>query len=48
MTHLGSLSMKIMTIRNEEITIPNAIVVSNATTNFSRYASSEGYSSRRR
>ena len=41
-THLGSLSMKIMTSRNEEITIPNAIVVSNATTNFSRHAGNEG------
>jgi small-conductance mechanosensitive channel len=35
-THLGTLSTKIKTIRNEEITIPNAIVVSNATTNYTR------------
>jgi small-conductance mechanosensitive channel len=37
-THLGSLSTKVRTPRNEEITIPNAIVVSNATTNFTRNA----------
>jgi small-conductance mechanosensitive channel len=37
-THLGSLSTKIRTSRNEEITIPNAIVVSNATTNYTRNA----------
>jgi small-conductance mechanosensitive channel len=37
-THLGSLSTKVRTPRNEEITIPNAIVVANATTNFTRNA----------
>jgi small-conductance mechanosensitive channel len=37
-THLGSLSTKVLTPRNEEVTIPNAIVVSNATTNFTRNA----------
>jgi small-conductance mechanosensitive channel len=37
-THLGSLSTKVRTSRNEEITIPNAIVVSNATTNYTRNA----------
>lgn len=37
-THLGSLSTKVRTPRNEEITIPNAVVVSNATTNFTRNA----------
>ena len=36
--HLGALSTKIKTARNEEITIPNAIVVSHATTNYSRNA----------
>ena len=36
-THLGALSTKVKTARNEEITIPNAIVVSQATTNYSRY-----------
>jgi small-conductance mechanosensitive channel len=35
---LGTLSTKIKTLRNEEITIPNALVVSQATTNYSRHA----------
>ena len=35
---LGTLSTKIKTPRNEEVTIPNALVVSNAATNFSRHA----------
>jgi small-conductance mechanosensitive channel len=37
-THLGSLSTKILTPRKEEVTIPNALVVSNSTTNFTRNA----------
>jgi small-conductance mechanosensitive channel len=37
-THLGSLSTKVVTPRNEEVTLPNALVVSNATTNFTRNA----------
>jgi small-conductance mechanosensitive channel len=41
-THLGTLSTKVRTPRNEEITIPNAVVVSNATTNFSRHAERDG------
>ena len=41
-THLGTLSTKVRTPRNEEITIPNAVVVSNATTNFSRHAEHDG------
>jgi small-conductance mechanosensitive channel len=41
-THLGSLSMKLRTARNEEITIPNAVVVANQTVNFSRLADSDG------
>ncbi len=41
-THLGTLAMKIKTPKREEITIPNAVVVSNATTNFSRLAATEG------
>jgi small-conductance mechanosensitive channel len=41
-THLGTLATKIKTPRHEEITIPNAVVVSNATTNYSRHASEEG------
>ena len=36
--HLGTLSTKIRTPRNEEITIPNGIVVSHAATNYSRNA----------
>jgi small-conductance mechanosensitive channel len=41
-THLGTLATKIKTPRHEEITIPNAVVVSNATTNYSRHAEDEG------
>jgi small-conductance mechanosensitive channel len=41
-THLGSLSTKVKTPRGEEVTIPNGVVVSNVTTNFSRLADSEG------
>jgi len=41
-THLGTLSTKVRTPRNEEITIPNAVVVSNAMTNFSRHAERDG------
>jgi small-conductance mechanosensitive channel len=41
-THLGALSTKLTTPRNEEITIPNAVVVSNSTTNFSRHARDAG------
>ena len=37
-THLGTLSTKVKTPRNEEVTIPNALVVSNAATNYSRHA----------
>jgi small-conductance mechanosensitive channel len=40
--HLGTLATKIKTPRREEITIPNAVVVSNATTNYSRHAEDEG------
>ncbi|HET7220063.1 MAG TPA: mechanosensitive ion channel domain-containing protein [Vicinamibacterales bacterium] len=40
--HLGTLSTKVKNARNEEITIPNAVVVANATTNFSLHAASEG------
>ena len=39
---LGTLSTKIRTARNEEITLPNALVVSHATTNYSRHADKEG------
>ena len=41
-THLGALSTKVKTVRNEEITIPNAVVISSAATNYSRHALSEG------
>jgi small-conductance mechanosensitive channel len=41
-THLGALSTKVKTPRNEEITIPNALVVSQATTNFTRYEGDDG------
>lgn len=36
-TQLGTLSTKVRTPRNEEITIPNAVVVAHATTNYSRH-----------
>ena len=36
-TQLGTLSTKIRTPRNEEVTLPNALVVSHAATNFSRH-----------
>ncbi len=41
-THVGPLSTKIKTPRAEEITIPNAVVVSNITTNYTRYHEEEG------
>ena len=41
-THLGTLSTKVRTPRNEEVTIPNAVMVSNATTNFTRHAEQDG------
>jgi small-conductance mechanosensitive channel len=37
-TQLGTLSTKINTPRNEEVTLPNALVVSHPATNFSRHA----------
>jgi len=37
-TQLGTLSTKLKTLRNEEVTLPNALVVSHAATNFSRHA----------
>ena len=41
-TQVGSLSTKIKTPRAEEITIPNAVVVSNITTNYTRFHEAEG------
>ena len=40
--HVGALSTKVKTPRREEITIPNAVVMSQATVNYSRHADSEG------
>jgi small-conductance mechanosensitive channel len=40
-THLGSLSTKIKTSRREDVTIPNAVVVSTPVTNYSRFADTE-------
>lgn len=36
--HVGMLSTKIRTLRSEEVTIPNAVVVSQTTTDYSRFA----------
>ena len=41
-TQLGALSTKVRNARNEEITIPNSVVVSQAATNFSRHAETDG------
>ncbi len=41
-THVGVLSTKVKTLRGEEVTIPNALVVAATTTNYSRFADSEG------
>jgi small-conductance mechanosensitive channel len=41
-THLGGLSTKVKTSRSEEVTIPNAVVLSYVTTNYSRFADSDG------
>jgi small-conductance mechanosensitive channel len=41
-THLGALSTKVKTPRGEEVTIPNAVVMSNVTVNYSRFADTEG------
>ena len=35
--HLGVLSTKLRTPRGEEVTIPNAVVISNTTTNYSKH-----------
>jgi small-conductance mechanosensitive channel len=44
-TAIGSLATKIRTPRNEEVTIPNAVVVSHATTNYSRNRAEGVYAS---
>jgi small-conductance mechanosensitive channel len=41
-TYVGPLSTKLKTPRREEVTIPNAVVVAQQTTNYSRYAGSDG------
>lgn len=41
-THMGMLSTKLKTVRREELTIPNAVVVSTVTTNYSRLQREEG------
>jgi small-conductance mechanosensitive channel len=41
-THLGVLSTKVKTLRQEEVTIPNAVVVSQTTTDYSRLSDTEG------
>jgi small-conductance mechanosensitive channel len=41
-TQLGMLSTKIKTPRNEEVTIPNAVVISQTTTDFSRMDHANG------
>ena len=41
-THLGVLSTKVRTLRQEEVTIPNAVVVAQTTTDYSRLGETEG------
>ncbi len=41
-THLGNLSTKVKTPSREDMTIPNAVVVSTPITNYSRFAAAEG------
>jgi small-conductance mechanosensitive channel len=41
-TQIGMLSTKIKTPRGEEITIPNAVIVSHTVTNYSRFADTHG------
>src|SRR4029079_13515332 len=41
-TNVGALSTKMKTVRCEEVTIPNAVVVSDITTNYTRYHDTDG------
>jgi len=41
-THLGVLSVKVRTPFHEDVTIPNAVVVSQTTTDYSRYGDAQG------
>jgi small-conductance mechanosensitive channel len=36
-THLGLLSTKVRTLKNEEVTVPNAVVISREAVNYSRF-----------
>jgi small-conductance mechanosensitive channel len=40
--HLGILSTKLKTLRNEDVTIPNAVVVAQTTMDYSRFGNTEG------
>jgi small-conductance mechanosensitive channel len=40
--HVGMLSTKIKTLKNEEVTVPNAVLVAQTTTDYSRYSETEG------
>jgi small-conductance mechanosensitive channel len=41
-TQLGSLSTKVRTARGEDVTIPNAVIVAQTVTNYSRFADTVG------
>jgi len=41
-THLGVLSTKVRTLRREEATVPNAVVISHTTLDYSRFSEREG------
>ena len=41
-THLGVLSTKLRTLRQEEVTIPNAVVVAQTTTDYTRLSETDG------
>jgi small-conductance mechanosensitive channel len=41
-THLGVLSVKVTTLQHEDATIPNAVVVAQTTTDFSRFSETSG------
>jgi small-conductance mechanosensitive channel len=41
-TQIGTLSLKVRTLRNEEVTIPHGVVVSQTTTDYSRNSDADG------
>jgi small-conductance mechanosensitive channel len=41
-TQIGALSTKIRTPRGEEVTIPNAVIVSHTVTNYTRFSETDG------